>query len=67
MKVHFDEKADAVYIRLDKNKKIMESQEVERGVILDFDDKGNVVGIEILGVKKHIPLEQLKELTLQVV
>ena len=66
MKVHFDEKSDAVYIRLNKNKKIMESQEVQRGVILDFDEKGEVVGIEILGVKKRIPIEELKKLTFQV-
>lgn len=67
MKVHFDEKSDAVYIRLDKTKKIIESQEVESGIVLDFDNKGDVIGIEVLGVKKRIPIEQLKELTLQVV
>ena len=67
MKIHFDEKSDAVYILLDKNKEIIESQEVESGVILDFDDKGQVIGIEIIGVKKRIPVEQLKELTLKVI
>ena len=64
MKVRFDEEADVVYIRLDKSRKIIESQEVERGIVLDFDDRGEVVGIEILGVKKRIPLEQLKELAI---
>ena len=67
MRIHFDEKSDAVYIRLDKSKKIIESQEVEKGVVLDFDEQGKVIGIEILGVKKRIPIDQLKELTLQVV
>ena len=66
MKVHFDEKSDAVYICLDKSKKIIESQEVQSGVVLDFDEKGEVIGIEILRVKKRIPLTELKELALQV-
>ena len=66
MKIVFDEKSDAIYIRLNKDKKIIESQEVESGVVLDFDDKKNVVGIEITKVKKRIPIEQLKELTVQI-
>ena len=66
MKIHFDEKADAVFIRLNEDKKIRESQEVEKGVILDFDSDGKVIGIEILKVKEHIPLKQLKELKFQI-
>ena len=66
MKVHFDEKSDAVFIRLDDSKKIIDSQEVESGVILDFDSDGKVIGIEILKVKDRISLEQLKELKFQI-
>ena len=66
MKIHFDEKTDAIFIRLDDSKKIAESQEVEDGVILDFDNQGKVIGIEILQVKNRIPLEQLKEFKFQV-
>ncbi|MCY4645254.1 MAG: DUF2283 domain-containing protein [Bacteriovoracales bacterium] len=67
MKIHFDEKSDAIYIRLDKNKEVAESQEIKDGIVFDFDEGGEVVGIEILKVKKRIPIEELKELTLQVV
>ena len=67
MKIHFYEKADAVFIRLNEDKKIKESQEVARGVILDFDNNGKVVGIEILKAKEHIPLKQLKELTFKII
>lgn len=66
MKIHFDEKADAVYIQLNDRKKIIDSQEVERNVILDFDSDGKVVGIEILKAKQHIPLKQLKQLNFQI-
>lgn len=66
MKVEFDEKSDAVFIRLDASKKIAESCEVEKGVVLDFDNNGNVIGIEILNVKQRIPISQLKELKFQI-
>ncbi|OFZ12044.1 MAG: hypothetical protein A2Z20_07365 [Bdellovibrionales bacterium RBG_16_40_8] len=66
MKVHYDEKSDAVYIRLDDKQKIIESKEVESGVILDFDVNGKVIGVEILNVKDRIGSDQLKELKFQV-
>lgn len=65
MKVHFDEQADAVYLRLDDSK-IIESQEVQPGVILDFNEQGQVVGVEILGVMKRVPLAQLKQMRFEV-
>ena len=66
MKIYFDEKSDAVFIRLDASKKIAESSEVEKGVVLDFDGNGDVIGIEILNVKQRIPMKQLKELKFQI-
>ena len=33
MKIHFDEKADAIFIRLNEDKKIKEFQEMAKGVI----------------------------------
>ncbi len=66
MKVHYDEKSDAVFIRLDDKKKIVESQEVETGVILDYDENGKVIGVEILKVSDRIGSDQLKELKFQV-
>ena len=53
-KIHYDEKADAIYVRLDDSK-IIESQEVESGIILDFNEENQVVGIEILRVKNRVP------------
>jgi uncharacterized protein YuzE len=53
MKVHFDEKADALYLRLDDSK-IIESEEVQPGIVLDFNESKQVVGIEILRVKGRI-------------
>ena len=55
MKIHFDEAADALYIRLDDSK-IVESEEVRPGIVLDFNDQNQVVAIEILRVRDHVSL-----------
>jgi uncharacterized protein YuzE len=47
MKLHVDPEADALYLRLNESK-IIESEEVSPGVVLDFDAKDEVVGVEIL-------------------
>ena len=67
MNIYFDEESDIVSISLDDEKKIAESEEVTSGVVLDFDDEGGVIGVEILGVKSRVPLEQLKTFKLAVV
>lgn len=66
MKVHFDEKADALYLRLDDSK-IVESEEVQSGIVLDFNQAKQVVGIEILRVKDRVPLANLKQMQFEVV
>ncbi|MBI4043132.1 MAG: DUF2283 domain-containing protein [Deltaproteobacteria bacterium] len=66
MKVHFDEKANALYFRLDEKSKISESEEVRPGIILDFDSNGQVVGVEILHVKERVPQSNLKQMQFEV-
>ncbi|MHC4443475.1 MAG: DUF2283 domain-containing protein [Planctomycetota bacterium] len=61
MKLIVDEKADALYLRLDDSK-IVESQEASPGVILDFNDKDQVVGVEILRLSGRSPSLNLREL-----
>lgn len=50
MKIKFDEEADVVYIRF-KEGKIAESDEIKEGLIVDYDEKGNPIAIEILNAK----------------
>lgn len=47
MKISYDPKADALYIRL-KESKIEESDEIAAGMIVDYDSEQKPVGIEIL-------------------
>ena len=66
MKLHFDEKADAIYLRLDDSK-IIESEEVSPGIVLDFNEHNQVVGLEIFNVKNRVPLANLKQLQFEVI
>jgi len=59
MKIDYDQKADAAYLKL-ADSKIVESQEISSGIIYDFDEREQVVGIEILKLKRRTP-EQLKQ------
>ena len=65
MRVRTDEVADALYIRLDESA-IVESEEVSPGVILDFDEGGRVVGIEILNVRQRLPGADLRRVEVEV-
>ena len=47
MKLHVDKQADALYLRLDESP-IVESEEVSPGVVLDFNESNEVVGVEML-------------------
>ena len=65
MRVHFDESADAIYLRLDESE-IVESEEVRPGIILDLNERDEVVGVEVLRVKGRIPLASLKQMHFEV-
>ncbi|MCS7013759.1 MAG: DUF2283 domain-containing protein [Chloroherpetonaceae bacterium] len=47
-------KDDALYLRLDESE-IVDSEEVSDGIILDYNRKRQVVGIEILRVSERSP------------
>ena len=47
MKIEYDKEVDALYIRLVETK-IARTDEFVEGINLDFDEKGRLVGIEIL-------------------
>jgi uncharacterized protein YuzE len=59
MKLIVDKESDALYFRLDESS-IIESEEVEPGIILDFNSNGKVVGVEMLSLSERIKPEQLK-------
>ena len=54
MKLKIDRQADALYLTLDESAAV-ESEEVAPGIIVDYDDKKQVVGIEMLHLSKRVP------------
>jgi uncharacterized protein YuzE len=64
MKLHVDKEADALYLRLDDST-IVESEEVSPGVVLDFNEHKQVVGIEMLNLSKRSAGLKLNELQFQ--
>jgi uncharacterized protein YuzE len=64
VKIRVDSKADALYLRLDESK-IVESQEVSPGLILDYNEQNQVVGLEMLNLSSRSPHLNLKDLQVQ--
>ena len=52
MKLTVDKEADALYLRLDDSP-IVEPEEVSPGIVLDYNDSNEVVGIEMLYLTKR--------------
>ena len=52
MKIKYDKELDIMYISL-SNLPVFESDE-KKGMILDYDKNGNIVGIEVMNASKKI-------------
>ena len=50
LKIEYDREADAAYIRL-KDGKFARNERISNSVVLDLDEKGELLGIEILNVR----------------
>ncbi|MCY3711605.1 MAG: DUF2283 domain-containing protein [Caldilineaceae bacterium] len=61
MKLHIDKQSDALYLRLDDSA-IVESEEVAPGVVLDYNEANQVVGVEMLYLSKRSPALDLSTL-----
>ena len=53
-----------MYLRLDDSR-IIESEEVAPGVVLDYNEQNQVVDVEILGLSKRAPSINTCELQFQ--
>ena len=53
MKVTYDAEVDVLRIRFNSHP-IEESDEEKPGVILDYDEEGNIVGMEILNASQRV-------------
>ena len=54
MKVNYDPKTDTLSFLLKDNVAVSESDEEKPGVILDYDDRGDLVSMEILDASRSV-------------
>lgn len=66
MRLKVDRQSDALYFRLDETA-VTESEEVQPGVILDYDSDGRVIGVEILGISERVSPEFLRTLQFETI
>ncbi len=59
MKLKVNKESDTLYFRLDEAA-VVESEEVQPGVILDYNKENRVVGFEILGISTRVSAENLR-------
>lgn len=64
MRIILDKESDALYFRLDENR-IVDSEEIKPGVIVDNDENDRVVGVEIMNISTRASKEQLSSIQLQ--
>jgi uncharacterized protein YuzE len=64
MRIILDKESDALYFRLDENR-IVESEEIKPGVIVDYDANDRVVGVEFLNISSRASKEQLNSIQFQ--
>ena len=64
MRIKIDKDSDALYFRLDESR-IVESEEIRPGVILDYDNDNRVIGVEFLGISQRATKEELSALQFQ--
>lgn len=65
MKLHYDRETDSLYIDLNTRPSV-DSREIQEGLVIDFDAKGHVVGIDIQHASEILDLATLETESLPV-
>jgi len=65
MEIEYFKDTDTLYIDI-KETQSVESQEVSRGIVLDFDSDGNLTGIEIDNAQKVVNLSKIEAKSLPI-
>jgi uncharacterized protein YuzE len=58
VKLNYYPDSDSLYINLSRASSV-ESKEVSEGVVLDYDDEGNLVGIDIDNASQKLDLSEV--------
>ena len=58
MKIEYDKEVDALYVRL-QEKYVARTVEIEEGLNLDLDEKGKLIGLEVLDATQRYSLADI--------
>lgn len=64
MKIEYSKQADAIYVYF-KEEYVASSKEIEDGIVIDFDEQGQLVGIEVLDVSKRFKLSDIVNVNIE--
>ncbi len=64
MKIEYSKDVDALYIKL-REAKITDSVDIEEGVTVDIDEKGHIVGLEILDASEKLDMSDLVNISIE--
>jgi uncharacterized protein YuzE len=63
VRITYDPKADSLYIQF-REAKIVQTKELDEGLIADYDGEGNLAGIEIPKLSELTALGKLDQLSI---
>ena len=66
MRLKVDQEADALYLALDDSP-VAESEEVSPGIVLDYNNQNEIVGVEILHLSRRSKQLNLRELLFETI
>ncbi|MDE2686882.1 MAG: DUF2283 domain-containing protein [Chloroflexota bacterium] len=64
MRIEYDDEADALYILFKKGSKPVDARDIGEGVVADFDEQGDIVGLEVLYAAEKLGLESILTVTI---
>lgn len=63
MKISYDNQADAIYIYFNVDR-VLSTEEVKPGFVVDYAKNGKIVGLEILDASKKLPKKALNSINI---
>ena len=64
MKIEYSKETDAIYVYF-KEEFVAKSKEIEDGIVIDFDEKGQLIGIEVLDVSQRFSLSDIVNVNIE--
>jgi len=65
MKISYDPKHDVLYLKFSEGK-VVDTIEVVEGVLIDYGENGEIVGIEMINASALIKTKPLQEIVIKI-